>query len=53
MKIKNLYKKKSPVISFEIFPPNEKYPIESVFETIDELVKLKPDFISVTYFNNF
>lgn len=49
MKIKNLYKKKSPVISFEIFPPNEKYPIESVFETIDELVKLKPDFISVTY----
>ncbi|MGL5639791.1 MAG: methylenetetrahydrofolate reductase [NAD(P)H] [Cetobacterium sp.] len=49
MKIKNLYKKKSPLISFEIFPPNEKYPIESVFETIDELVKLKPDFISVTY----
>lgn len=49
MKIKNLYKKKKPVISFEIFPPNEKYPIESVFETIDELVKLKPDFISVTY----
>lgn len=49
MKIKNLYKIKKPVISFEIFPPNEKYPIESVYETIDELAKLKPDFISVTY----
>lgn len=49
MKIKNLYKIKKPVISFEIFPPNEKYPIESIYETIDELAKLKPDFISVTY----
>lgn len=49
MKIKNLYKIKKTVISFEIFPPNEKYPIESVYETIDELSKLKPDFISVTY----
>lgn len=49
MKIKHLYNTKKPVISFEIFPPNEKYPIEAVYETIDELVKLKPDFISVTY----
>lgn len=49
MKIKNLYKTKKPIISFEVFPPNEKYPIDAVYETIDELVKLKPDFISVTY----
>ncbi|WP_047394072.1 methylenetetrahydrofolate reductase [NAD(P)H] [Cetobacterium sp. ZOR0034] len=49
MKIKNIYKKKKPVISFEIFPPNERYPIENIFETIDKLIELKPDFISVTY----
>ncbi|MDX8336133.1 methylenetetrahydrofolate reductase [NAD(P)H] [Candidatus Cetobacterium colombiensis] len=49
MKIKNLYKTKKPVISFEIFPPNDKYPIESIYETIDGLSKLNPDFISVTY----
>ncbi len=49
MFIKELYKSKKPVISFEIFPPNEKYPVEKVYDTIDELVKLNPDFISVTY----
>lgn len=49
MKISELYKRKKPVISFEIFPPNEKFPIERIYSTIDELVKLKPDYISVTY----
>lgn len=49
MSIKNLYTKKKPVISFEIFPPNEKHPIEKIYNTIDELAKLKPDYISVTY----
>lgn len=49
MRIGKLYKRKKPVISFEIFPPNEKYPIERVFSTIDELARLSPDYISVTY----
>lgn len=49
MFIKDIYKSKKPVISFEIFPPNEKYPVEKIYDTIDELVKLNPDFISVTY----
>jgi len=49
MSISELYKRKKPVISFEIFPPNERYPIERVYSTIDELAKLKPDYISVTY----
>ena len=49
MKIKDIYKTKKPVISFEIFPPNNKFPIEKIYNTIDELALLKPDFISVTY----
>lgn len=49
MFIKDIYESKKPVISFEIFPPNERYPVEKVYDTIDELVKLSPDFISVTY----
>ena len=37
-------------MSFEIFPPkNHDGDISSIYQTIDELAKLKPDFISVTY----
>ena len=49
MKIANLFKKKKPTISFEVFPPNEIYSLDEVYSVIDELAKLKPDFISVTY----
>lgn len=49
MKIKDMFKIKSPTVSFEVFPPKKDYPIESIYETIDELKDLKPDFISVTY----
>ena len=49
MKIANLFTKKKPTVSFEVFPPNEIYSLEEVFSVIDELALLKPDFISVTY----
>ena len=49
MKITKLFTKKKPTISFEVFPPNELYSLDEVFGVIDELAKLKPDFISVTY----
>lgn len=49
MKIRDMFKEKSPTVSFEVFPPKKDYPIESIYETIDELQDLKPDFISVTY----
>ncbi|MCT4620445.1 MAG: methylenetetrahydrofolate reductase [NAD(P)H] [Marinisporobacter sp.] len=49
MLIKNLYEKEKPVISFEIFPPKKNGPIETVYNTIEALKDLKPDFISVTY----
>ncbi|WP_291634869.1 methylenetetrahydrofolate reductase [NAD(P)H] [Clostridium sp.] len=48
MRIKDLYNKK-PVISLEIFPPKEATPINTIYDTIDGLKDLKPDFISVTY----
>lgn len=49
MKIATLYQQKKQVISFEIFPPKITSPIETIFETLEGLVKLNPDFISVTY----
>lgn len=49
MKINNLLEKR-PTLSFEIFPPkNHENDISSIYSTIDDLVKLNPDFISVTY----
>ena len=37
-------------LSFEVFPPkNKQGDISSIYHTIDELAKLNPDFISVTY----
>ncbi len=49
MFIKSLYQQKKPVLSFEIFPPKPEYSLETVFQTIEEIKDLKPDFISVTY----
>lgn len=49
MKIASFYKEDKPVLSLEIFPPKVDYPLETVFKTIDELQKLNPKFISVTY----
>lgn len=49
MKIKEIYQQKSPVLSFEIFPPRPDYPLDTVFQTIEGLKGLQPDFISVTY----
>lgn len=49
MKISDILKTKA-TISFEVFPPkNKEGDISSIYYTIDELAKLKPDFISVTY----
>lgn len=49
MKIFEILKNKA-TISFEVFPPKNKTgDISSIYYTIDELAKLQPDFISVTY----
>lgn len=49
MKISDLLSTKKLTVSFEVFPPKPDYPIETIFRTLDELKKLNPDFISVTY----
>lgn len=49
MKICELFKDNHTVFSFEIFPPKKDGSIETVYNTLDELTDLKPDFISVTY----
>ncbi|MDD3223165.1 MAG: methylenetetrahydrofolate reductase [NAD(P)H] [Clostridium sp.] len=49
MKIKDMYSNKKPVISFEIFPPKKDGSLQSIYNTIDVLSALNPDFISVTY----
>lgn len=49
MSIKKLIEQKSPLVSFEIFPPKPDMDVSVVYKTIDGLVDLNPDFISVTY----
>lgn len=49
MKITDLFNKERTLLSFEIFPPKKDYPIETIYQTIDELKDLEPDYISVTY----
>ncbi len=49
MKITTLFGKDKTVFSFEVFPPKKDSPIESVYEKLEDICALKPDFISVTY----
>ncbi len=49
MKIADLFKEDKTVFSFEVFPPKRNNPIETIYNTLDELKELHPDFISVTY----
>ncbi len=49
MRISEIFAKKKPVFSLEIFPPKKKANIETIYETVAELAVCKPDFISVTY----
>lgn len=48
MKTSALFKKKR-VLSFEIFPPKRTDPIDTIYDTVEKLKDLSPDFISVTY----
>jgi methylenetetrahydrofolate reductase (NADPH) len=48
MHIKELFGKKT-VFSFEVFPPKKTSPVEVIYDTLEELQGLAPDFISVTF----
>lgn len=49
MKIKDMFRDGKQVFSLEVFPPKRDYPIETIYNTLDELQDIHPDFISVTY----
>lgn len=48
MKSKDLFKEKK-VFSFEVFPPKSTSNVEVIYNALDQLCDLNPDFISVTY----
>lgn len=47
--INDLIKKTKTTLSFEVFPPKKEDEFQAVFDTLDALSKLNPDFISCTY----
>ena len=49
MNIREIFDQKKLVFSFEVFPPKSTSPIKNIYKALNELVKLEPDFISVTY----
>ena len=49
MKIKNLFLEDKLSLSVEVFPPKTQTNFESVKIATEEIAKLKPSFMSVTY----
>lgn len=49
MKIKNIFEQKKLVFSLEVFPPKSDTPIDNIFQTLDQLKDINPDYMSVTY----
>ena len=49
MNISKLFGKKKTVYSFEVFPPKKQSSIDTVYDTLESLGDLSPDYISVTY----
>jgi len=49
MKIIDILKKDTLTLSFEVFPPKSETSFESVKAATEEIAKLKPSFMSVTY----
>ena len=48
MKLNTLFEQKKIVFSFEVFPPKKTSSIQTIYDTLDALSDLNPDFISVT-----
>ncbi len=49
MKLSELLKNDKPSLSFEVFPPKTDTAFESVKRATEEIAKLRPSFMSVTY----
>jgi methylenetetrahydrofolate reductase (NADPH) len=48
MKIQNLFAQKKKVLSFELSAPRDGN-VDGLFHTVEELKKMNPDYISITY----
>jgi methylenetetrahydrofolate reductase (NADPH) len=48
-KITDIFKKKENTFSFEFFPPKTTQGVANLYNTVEELNSLGPDFVSVTY----
>ena len=49
MKLTELFKKEGQLLSFEVFPPKTDSTFDSVKTATEEIAKLRPSFMSVTY----
>ena len=49
MKLTKIFDKKTPHLSFEVFPPKTTTAFESVKNATEQIAALKPSFMSVTY----
>ena len=46
MKISNLFNEKKMVYSFEVFPPKMESDISTIYDTLEGLKHLNPDYLS-------
>ncbi|WP_319561146.1 methylenetetrahydrofolate reductase [Marispirochaeta sp.] len=49
MKVRDILKRVDTSISFEFFPPKNEKAAETLYKNIEDLIPLKPTFVSVTY----
>lgn len=49
MKLAEIFKSQTPVISFELFPPRTTRTMNELEDRLPKLISLNPDFITVTY----
>src|SRR2546427_3166311 len=49
MRIRDCFNGSRPVFSFEFFPPKTAEDTEALYQTVRELARLNPSFVSVTY----
>jgi methylenetetrahydrofolate reductase (NADPH) len=49
MKVTEMWKKKQPTVSFELFPARNAEAAEKLDRVIDQLAVMEPDFVSVTF----
>ena len=47
--IKNLFNANKLILSCEVYPPKKEDEFEKIFDVLDRIAALSPDFISVTY----